>query len=894
LQHKAPHDAAQFLQRRGRAGRDALMRPWTVAVLSGWGRDRRAWQLYEDLLDPELRARSLPLGNRYVLRMQAVYALMDWLGGKLSGMGTNQSAWRDLVAPAMITEQTAARRDDRLARQQAAAALLEEILAGGLAREQLRTHLRKALKLTQDDDDAIVDALLWEPPRSLLLTVIPTIARRLRSQWDGEVPDADDPRIRTITPLREFVAGNLFDDLLVPEVRILLPQRAGGPRQATRIPAREEAQLPALRTIRELMPGNVTRHFGVQSWNRRHWVTAPQPLAQVQAVDLTVAYGAALTARFADPSNPAHEILMYRPQVVALDVPPRDVRDATTSSPRWEVQLRELGAGRISQLTRSQWRNVITRIAFHTHGTGDGIRLRRYTTGADGSLFEDRDPVPFSITFTAPDTPPSAVAALGIEMDVDGLCLTIALPPDFPEPGPQERSDRMRWLLVDNPALPAGVSRFDRMLLVLALQVAITELGHEETPSDLAALGDDDLAGRLRSALVSLAAIRRGEEDHPGNDPTVAAWCSDPVVLETARAAAQATHGRRDQPWEDWARHRFAATVGALFVNAVAAACPDIDTNDLALDVKPQADDGREQATVWLTETAPGGTGQIEQLHLTLAQEPGRFTRILEASAAPGDVEQLDSSLRAFINLILSDSRAGDAAAQLRRAWTSGHAAVGDALTYLRTAITDAGLELSRLSWTTISTRLLGPGARPELPAALISWLRAWDETEARVNITLDPQVIGTLLADRDDVPVALNMRQDASRQRRSLAVANLFWPRGSAAWLDGADPATTFGSYPDPDVALIRHVLGPPGAVIPVTGWDDTVRGHLYDRLLHESRAVLRFPGAHAAEARRAVVASQADPVDVGGMLSYPDVVAISQSGGHIDVTFALSEVEA
>ena len=106
LQHKAPHDAAQFLQRRGRAGRDALMRPWTIAVLSGWGRDRRAWQLYEDLLDPELRARSLPLGNRYVLRMQAVYALMDWLGGKLSNLGTNRSAWRDLTAPAAITEQS--------------------------------------------------------------------------------------------------------------------------------------------------------------------------------------------------------------------------------------------------------------------------------------------------------------------------------------------------------------------------------------------------------------------------------------------------------------------------------------------------------------------------------------------------------------------------------------------------------------------------------------------------------------------------------------------------------------------------------------------------------------------------------------------------------------------
>ena len=61
-------------------------------------------------------------------------------------------------------------------------------------------------------------------------------------------------------------------------------------------------------------------------------------------------------------------------------------------------------------------------------------------------------------------------------MDVDGLCLTVALPTDLPEPGPQERSDRLRWLLVDNPSLPAGLSRFDRMSLVLALQLTIADL----------------------------------------------------------------------------------------------------------------------------------------------------------------------------------------------------------------------------------------------------------------------------------------------------------------------------------------------------------------------------------------------------------------------------------
>ena len=58
LQHKAPRDAAQFLQRRGRAGRPAAMRPWTVVVLSDYGRDRLAFQFLRGALRP--RGSALP------------------------------------------------------------------------------------------------------------------------------------------------------------------------------------------------------------------------------------------------------------------------------------------------------------------------------------------------------------------------------------------------------------------------------------------------------------------------------------------------------------------------------------------------------------------------------------------------------------------------------------------------------------------------------------------------------------------------------------------------------------------------------------------------------------------------------------------------------------------
>ena len=60
IQHKAPRDAASFLQRRGRAGRDPSMRPWAVVVLSDYGRDRLAFQAYDTLADPVVPPINLP------------------------------------------------------------------------------------------------------------------------------------------------------------------------------------------------------------------------------------------------------------------------------------------------------------------------------------------------------------------------------------------------------------------------------------------------------------------------------------------------------------------------------------------------------------------------------------------------------------------------------------------------------------------------------------------------------------------------------------------------------------------------------------------------------------------------------------------------------------------
>ena len=147
MQHKAPRDWAAFLQRKGRAGRRRRMRPWTAVVLSDYGRDRLAYQAYDQFFAPELPLRSLPVRNRYVLRMQATFALMDWIARELPANVRIGSVWTDFSGPPEPGPWVVAIRD----RQRSELRILCEVLDGVPERcRSLEVYIQSALGIAAD------------------------------------------------------------------------------------------------------------------------------------------------------------------------------------------------------------------------------------------------------------------------------------------------------------------------------------------------------------------------------------------------------------------------------------------------------------------------------------------------------------------------------------------------------------------------------------------------------------------------------------------------------------------------------------------------------------------------------------------------------------------------
>lgn len=99
--------------------------------------------------------------------------------------------------------------------------------------------------------------MLWEYPRPLMTTVLPTALRRLRSTWSaGGRKNADSLVVNS--PLPEFIPSTLFADLSLAEVKIELPFLV----QAR---SSENYAMQLFSAMRELAPGRVSRRFGVRS-----------------------------------------------------------------------------------------------------------------------------------------------------------------------------------------------------------------------------------------------------------------------------------------------------------------------------------------------------------------------------------------------------------------------------------------------------------------------------------------------------------------------------------------------------------------------------------------------------------------------------------------------------
>ncbi len=932
LQHKAPRDPAQFLQRKGRAGRRIEMRPWTIVTLSDYGRDRLAWESFDLLFDPELPPRELPVRNRYVLRIQVVFAFFDWIATQLRSQAglPRGSVYRDFSGPPEKIFSNQTKISNMRTRQNAAAKIIEGLLLRDEQYHELVGFLTKALQQSED----VIEALLWHPPRALMNAALPTLLRRLQSNWRrvGSDPQTFDNFVSN-NPLPEFVPGNLFGDLNLPEVTLRSPA------QQTNTEERLDV-LPILQAMREFSPGRVSRRFGVMNAYARHWV---------QPGDLTMSGDQTLELRNTvsrydelglferyDDHGEVLPIRCVRPRELQLVVPPTRVMDSTNASLTWNTQINPQVVGTSVDLpTPSRWDGLVQGIEFFAHNLNNPLEVRRFATQSKATInFDNGQSTETTLNFIEdkPEEVTGEVAAqpcpigIGFAIDVDGLVVHFRTPSNLAErltanPAMLRclRVSKFRDALADDPTLEGVANVFQRRWLSQVYLSALATLAIERNStieqmwldSD-ANRGILDFHGVLGVIFQSITVSSQQDDHNPDAEVLddvqqqlqvdLAHLLDEPMVQTALHRHAPTLWELPNATWNLWLTRKFKTTLGAAVLDGVQQVCSDLDAGDLLLDVDagprpsyavPKPSDLEE---VWITERTVGGGGIIEAFLIRYGEDPRRFFDLVENSLRPSDYEIVDQQLTLLLDWIVSPAEAEirNRITDYRNAATQSHQAHADAFDALRKSLSKRGLFTCHGVVAAIANRILRPGSTEATDELLHRMIARWRTLEDQLQIEIDPRILAYLESANDAIDDVIRDPDDNAigtnrRQWRFNTLFSLLWPRGGVSRSARLAAYNPFSALPETEHDLVRLFLsGEPQRVsVDEAGWRKTASEYL----IQDSEVILVARPEQLPALREVLMDIMTTPIDSGFLLLHPKVNRVDRFSASIEISLTLPE---
>ena len=872
IQHKVPGSPAQYIQRKGRAGRQIEMRPWTIITVSEWGRDRLGWQLFEQTLDPQIEIRNLPLQNRHILKIQAAYATLDWLAQKLSGVGGfNTSAWSDLTAPAAVLYQGKSEQIKKgELRQRKAAELIREILEFGPEHLNWLKHVQESLAVDENE----MNILMSSPPRPLLLGLLTTMYRRLSTKWEDEEPIGDEKFVKYRHPIREFAPSSLFADLMSNEVEITVPS---GTRGASPDPLEES--LPIARVIREFLPGNISRHFGHERYDR-HWipVAVPNPPGPIrEVVDPRKPYGAIQIAFVPDENG--NTISMFTPTKVNLELASEVLTDGSSVSPNWMTEISPLGEGQHINVDNFVTSQLILSGKSYLHNLGDGARIRRYVRTATGRVMGSTYGVhPLSIEFEVDDAP----CAMGFEYEADALKFDVAkISKRDLKPG--EVLDFVRETFEFSSDIPKEITYFERANLAQLCEAVSVEIrsnidvgSSEITEDELKTLtkrivneldrleiksivGDDDVTMTSVDELLSIAEVESVFREMVG------------VFLGVVKI--DVTH---------WLQKRLASTISAALLESIPRISPTVDTDEIQIDISA---DGR---TIWLSELDPGGNGHLEMIVNDLNEFSDLLGKIIRSQSLPGEIEVKGNELEKIVRIVNSDSKLLTTCQAIIDSWNLGHKALEKCLEDLYTQLQVYGVSVNPSLLGSLTGRFIGPGCSIASFAIAVAYMEFEEQIVNDYGFVPDLPTLQWLSITQMQSQLTKLAPHAVDEVGRLREIGLKSWPRNRNAARYDLVSSSRFERQQSADRHLIVELLKDQAKRIEL---DDVTLESVSEQLKSVGEVELFCDEDKLSELRAWIISTQSKPVEVNGLFVYPKVVGMTRENGKAIIRLASEE---
>lgn len=898
IQHKAPRGSAGFLQRKGRAGRSQAMRPWMITVLSDYGRDRAAFASYEQLFDPSLPPTNLPVSNLYVLRIQATFSLLEWLYQRWENKPPFAYLWNVVARP-----------KGYLKYRRIIADVLSSLLRNDdpSLRRTLGTHIERALRIPRDR----VQLLLWQPPRGIMLEVIPTLLRRLSTDWllaYPTEPGETEPFERT--PLPEFLPSRLFSELQLPEIKVTPDQG-------------QEEVMAVGSALNMLVPGRVSRRFSPFDSTISHWlpvdVESAEAAVQVELADYIPMYDRV--------EINGVESQVVRPRQMRMEKIPEHV--LPTSNARWQWNSVLNGGEAPEMLTvpsRGPWASLVSRVDAHTYSRRSPVRVQRYAADGEASLRLKSDgrvserSIHFALRLHG------KTAAVGLEQDVDGLRILIHLPSEaalasrnnWPDDALAVcRTMLFRDVVVNDSRLRAYGNAF-QLDWIAQVFLAATIVAADANGWDFATSCERVTVRELEDAVGILfptmetpnAELTDYQEEDDDTDHvdslnsprieqklvrTLRQLFNVNAVVASLRELALSAAQPDADLWGRWLRKLLCETVAVTLGEAVALILPRNNVTDTLLS-DWEWDATSETMTLWLTEQALGGAGLVEELTVLCGNEPRKLFRAAEAALAATDAERASEALSAMCRRICLDDVFAKTAE--RCAESLGHGQRVMELDALADTLRRSGHAVGRTFGVSANSRLLRPGMQVSTWRLLVELDDYRIGLQARQGFIVDLRVFCRIAVVHPQYGTAV--RSELARLRGGIPVGDgesaqilsgILWPQPAelrAAHRPSWHPYRDIGVI---ETGLLRALLdNEEPATVDVC--DPQWKTRIAEYLSQQGSARLSAFDADREKLSDAITSLASVPIDTGWLHLYAAVERIESAEGRLTVLFELREI--
>lgn len=744
IQHKTPLNVASYLQRKGRAGRIRGSRPISTIVLSDGGRDRFTFANSEQIFSPSLPKLPAPIKNPYVLQSQGALLFVDWLGRKLK----KGSPFRYLTNKNLTSDELDCRDTAR------------QIIGGVLDLSEEYDELTRELKwmifntrqfsdLESVEVTTAVEAILWHPPRPLITTALPSLLKKLETGWVYS-----DPKMKKVVqdhkinhPMPEFIPSTTFAELTNSEVQISFATIEGEVDDS-----REQTSRPLNKQLSETAPGHISKRYSVNDQDSGYWLLSSEALLREEN---SVTFDADLLFPNSLRISTRRGSELRQPTEVILSPRPRDVRDSSRSQWVWEtdIDFDKQSARTLPIFVKALTSKLFLGSYVFLHSELNSLSITRKTSEAyyDILMTRQREKHGRVILTSDPKDPNNQRQYIGSIQNVDGIALKLdqKILKQIPSiPGADLVRLRQQFFLhrLNTSTLRENTSYLtleklaETSIAMLTATALTRRCSLEEAQKKLEGFRLQSVE-RVFNTMFGASALTDEETDFESRaqQRILDLWenTSLSLIIEEAERTLWEPLGT---DFDDWLRKVFVKTLSEAVYSAIQSLELECGEEEIIVDYTEF--DG--ETYVVISESSPGGVGQIEMLLKEILENEGVFDDAFSFAVRNCDRSERSIFLTNVDEYLHSQSHFTTAVQGIRHA--RGFTDTEHAIDNLRDVCEKLGLNHSRHEISLLLNRVAYAGSSKEADYWRRLFNRLWKKREKQLGSSIDERTFAYII----------------------------------------------------------------------------------------------------------------------------------------------------